>query len=96
MPLSVADRYEYMADLCQLEAARPNNPVSLPQQLLEVTTPLRWQEWDWRLAAYPDQRLRSYLVQDIKEGFRIGFTGMVKGTGQGSVSNMPSTKERPR
>ena len=96
MPLSVADRYEYMADLCQLEAARPNNPVSVPQQLSEVTTPLGWQEWDWRLAAYPDQRLRSYLVQCIKEGFRMGFTGMVKGIGQCSVSNMPSTKERPK
>ena len=55
--------YEYMTELLQLDASHPRVPVSLPSQLCEVVTPLRWQEWDQRLSNYPDQRLQSYIVE---------------------------------
>ena len=62
----------------------------------QVINPLRWQEWDQLLATYPNQRLRSYLVRGIKEGFRIGFGGETKGLGQSSTHNMPSAREQQK
>jgi len=45
---------------------------------------------------HPDQRLRSYVVQGVKEGFRIGITGGVEGVGGSATNNMPSAKDQPQ
>ncbi len=62
-----------MEDLLQLDACRPTAPIRLPARMEEVTTPLRWQEWDRCLANYPDQRFRAYITSGIRYGFRVGF-----------------------
>jgi len=68
----------YKVDLLQLNTYRPRAPVLLPEQLTRVNTPLQWQEWNRLLAAHPDQRLRSYLVQGFTQAFRIGFARMTE------------------
>ena len=88
-------QYKYMTDLLRLDARRPRVPTFLPEQLRQLDTPLQWQEWDQLLSSHPDQRLRSYLVEGIKEGFRIGFSREAKGLGQCSIRNMLSVREHP-
>ena len=88
--------YKYMADLLQLDARRARGAVPPPQQLLGVNTPLSWREWDRQLSAHPDQRLRSYLVQGIRDGFRIGFAGVVRGWQRCPTQNMQSAREQPK
>ncbi len=62
-----------MEDLLKLDACRSAHPLRLPVAREEVHTPLKWQEWDRSLAGHPDQRFRRYIVDGIKDGFRIGF-----------------------
>ena len=63
-----------MEDLLSLDACRPSNmDKALPLELQGITTPLDWREWDKALAAHPDQQFREYIVNGIKEGFRLGF-----------------------
>lgn len=61
-----------------------------------IHTPLVWQEWDRCLATHPDQRLRRYIVDGIRYGFRIGFeyTNGYNHT-QGPRNNLPSAREHP-
>ena len=61
-----------MGDLLRLDSCRPQggSPVWLGD---EVTTPLVWQEWDKALRDHPDQRLRAYITNGIRYGFRLGF-----------------------
>ncbi len=64
-----------MNDLLALDSFRPlsNKATSLPVTMQQITTPLRWEAWDHSLAPHPDPRFRRYLVDGIREGFRIGF-----------------------
>ncbi len=64
-----------MNDLLALDSFRPlsNKATSLPVTMQQITTPLRWEAWDQSLAPHPDPRFRRYLVDGIREGFRIGF-----------------------
>lgn len=77
-----------MEDLLQLDACQPLSPMR------EVTTPLRWQEWDRCLASHPDQCFRQYIVDRIRFGFRIGFD-YGSHTCRRSPSNTLSARERP-
>jgi len=54
-------------DGCHL---RDGPPVCLGKK---VATPLVWEEWDRELQHHPDQRFRSYIVQGIRYGFRLGY-----------------------
>ncbi len=61
-----------MDDLLALEACvSPRSQVQ--RALKEITTPLRWEVWDQKLANHPDQRFRRYITKGIKQGFRVGF-----------------------
>lgn len=62
-----------MEDLLRLDACRPKENATLLPTLSNVNSPLRWREWDARLSSYPDQRLRTYLVEGIRKGFRVGY-----------------------
>ena len=62
-------------------------------ELTRVNTPLQWEEWERLLQRHPDKRLRFFLVHEIQEGFRIGFSGTVQSK---SAANMPSTAEQLR
>ena len=66
--------YEGMEDLLCLDRCWPqSNGETLPVAMNGIVTPLHWEVWDHYLTIYPDPRLRRYLVQGIKTGFRIGF-----------------------
>ena len=63
-----------MDDLRKLDACRPpGHQSSVPQWLDGVITPLRWEVWEQVLANHPDHQFRDYVVNGIREGFRVGF-----------------------
>ena len=59
-----------------------------------ITTPLHWQEWDKSLTDHPDQQFRSYIVNGIRYGFRVGFNYAQKCHRSGN--NLLSSKEQPQ
>jgi len=65
--------YPYMEQLLKLDACRPQKTSGLPQPMNSIHTPLDRREWDWLLQRHPDQRFRSYIVEGLREGFRVGF-----------------------
>ena len=83
-----------MDDLLQLERCRSTTPSRLPPQMEMVSTPLDWREWDRSLASHPDQRFRSYVVNGIRFGFRVGFD--YNASCGRSTRNMASTREHPQ
>ena len=62
-----------MDDLLHFETCEPVGASPIPPQMREVETPLRWRVWDHMLEDHPDQHFRSYIVQGIRRGFRVGF-----------------------
>lgn len=82
-----------MDDLLQLEAGRSSVPMRLPPRMEEVNSPLQWREWDQCLAEHPDQRFRSYIVNGIRFGFRVGYT--YHHSPRKSRQNMPSALQKP-
>ena len=62
-----------MEDLQQIEACRSKLPTTLPREVTEITMPLNCREWDWELRDHPDQKFREYIVNRIRNGFRVGF-----------------------
>ena len=56
-----------------MDSCHPSGPLRLPQELYRIVTPLLWQEWDKSLRQHPDQQFRSYIVDGIRGGFRLGF-----------------------
>ena len=57
-------------------------------------TPMSVCEWDRQLAAHPDQCYHTYIVEGLRQGFRIGYSyGSAKCVS--AVSNMSSASERP-
>ena len=36
-------------------------------------SPLIWQDWERHLVSHPNKSLDQYVVQGIKDGFRLGF-----------------------
>ena len=92
--LPITGLYSYTEDL--LDACRLECPVVLPQYLRQVVTPLCWEQWDQALAAHPDQRFRRYVVEGVRNGFRVGCTKEPSGGIRRPPSNMPSAQDRPR
>ena len=95
-PYGVAYRpiefYRYMDDLVKLDACLPHLGTSIPEELRMVRTPLRWTEWDCQLRDHPDQKFREFIVNGIREGFRVGFDYSRRC--KASRKNMPSAEER--
>ena len=83
-----------MEDLLHLDACRSRGEQSPPPELASVISPLRWQEWDSRLSTYPDQRLRTYLVEGIRRGFRIGYS--YDAACRHARGNMKSAQDNPQ
>ena len=70
-------------------------PAPIPA-FYQVHTPLNVIAWKQMLTDHPDQRLVSYLVNGIKDGFRIGFDH-TRCSAQLCLSgkNMGSAKKNP-
>ncbi len=41
--------------------------------LRSMASPLQWREWEEDLVHYPDRQFANYLVEGIREGFRLGY-----------------------
>lgn len=85
--------YQYMDDLRQLDACVPQAASRLPQAMVAVLTPLVWREWDRLLKRHPEQQFRSYIVEGIRTGFRVGFN--YNTVLQSATQNMPSASAHP-
>ena len=83
-------------DLLQLESCRPlftKNPP-IPPQALHIITPLLPHQWENELSQHPDQRLVSYVVSGLTNGFHIGYQR--KGCSRMSARmNMLSASQNP-
>ena len=85
-----------MEHLQQLDACRPTGHNQLPPGLREINTPLGWREWDQLLAPHPDQQFRSYIVEGIKYGFRVGFNYSYAMSCKDAKCNMSSALDNPQ
>ena len=73
-PLPAPEAYAYNLDLLKLDTQHPCTSVTLTHGMLPtVKTPLQWQERDKRLLHHLDQKFRSYIVNVIHFGFRVGY-----------------------
>ena len=84
----------YTSHLAALDRALSPVPVrSVHIAFRDMVTPLRWQAWDFHLAAHPDQAFRRYVVEGIRQGFKVGFdyTRALRSAGD----NMVSTRQMP-
>ncbi len=57
-----------------------------------IFTPLPWREWQSSLGRHPDRAFADFVVNGIKEGFRIGYEYASHRCKKAS-SNMPSAKD---
>ena len=64
---------------------------TVPAWLQRVATPLILQEWMEELKDHPDAEFRGYILNGIKNGFRIGFNRAV--TCKPASSNIHSALE---
>ena len=69
----VGGNYRYMGDLRRLEGTTGANTSDLPRQLREIVTPLQVVEWERALNKHPDQEFAAYVINGIRNGFRVGF-----------------------
>lgn len=72
----------------------PNVQGEVPQDLCGIQTPLVKAEWVKELSNHPDQKYAQYLIQDITEGFRVGFR-YGDGVCRSAESNMQSAQRNP-
>ena len=82
-----------MDDLLELDSCRSAHPIKLPPGMEQVITPLAWRVWDEALREHPDQRFQRYIVEGIRDGFRVGFNYEV-GL-RSSPTNVASAREHP-
>ena len=80
------------AVLWQLEHCRRQGKVELPKILQVNPSPLEWKVWQDHLHNHPDKNLADYVIQGIRDGFRVGFDYAHHRTKQAS-SNMKSALE---
>ena len=84
---------QYTEQLLQLDACRPTPPECQPAALVEIITPLISEVWEHELANHPDQSFAAYVVNGIKQGFRVGYDRA--NTYASCISNMVSALQHP-
>ena len=65
--------HQAAAVLWQLEICRRQGKVELPKILQLNHSPLDWKVWQDYLNNHPDKNLADYVIQGIRDGFRVGF-----------------------
>ena len=81
-------------DLWGLEQGRRARPRVVPVELTASTSPLRWEDWQACLANHPDSHFADYIMQGIREGFRIGYD-YTHHRCKAAKANMRSAGEHP-
>ncbi len=77
--------------LAALDAMVPQSRGQLVEALLEITTPLRGEVWEQKLAEHPDRQLANYVTYGIFHGFRVVHSKPLRSR----PSNMKSALEHP-
>ena len=82
-----------MQQLLELDRCRPPSQHELQDQLRHIETPVRLSVWQEALANHPDQSFAKYILNGLKEGFRIGFNHKEAKLQQGT-HNMPCSNHK--
>ena len=70
----VRHHYPYTKDLRELDACRPQSQAAqIPPEACTIVTPLSPRRWEQALANHPDRQFARYIVNGLRDGFRIGF-----------------------
>ena len=69
--------------------------MTIPRALMVRSSPLQWRDWALSLASHPDQRFANYIINGIKNGFRIGFDYQGHRC-EKARNNMQSAREHPQ
>ena len=85
-------KYTYTDDLLHLQSSIPS-VVRLPPECSIITTPLRVEVWEKYLQLFPDREYVQYLLDGIRQGFRIGCNNSSKLCS--SSRNMRGAEEHP-
>ena len=87
--------YHYLSDLLRLDAHRDDVSAtpSCPVNSSAINTPLIASAWASNLAAHPDTRFASYIIEGISQGFRIGFAQSAGSSLSPARRNMRSAYE---
>lgn len=48
--------------------------LSSESRIGRIVTPLQVSEWEWSLLTHPNRHFVEYLIDGMKNGFRIGFS----------------------
>ena len=81
--------------LWQLESCRRPAGWVTPKFLCFNPSPLNWRDWEAHLANHPERSLPHYVIQGIRDGFRIGFDYASHKTKKAN-DNMYLATERPQ
>ncbi len=85
--------YRYRDHLIQLSACI-TEPSEYPPSIGAIVTPLKWEVWQGALLGHPDGDFVSYIVEGLKNGFRIGFGYGVQAC-KSATRNMLSAYQHP-
>ena len=83
-----------MVDLREFERLVPAQAPILSARIKEIATPLRWEAWAAGLRNHPDKEFVQFLVNGIREGFRIGYNYSGHSC-KSSSRNMVSARQHP-
>ena len=83
------EKYPYIHHLLEFE--QRVGGALVPAWLQKVATPLILREWSEEMKDHPDAEFRGYILNGIKNGFRIGFNRAV--ICKSASSNMRSALE---
>ena len=68
--------YVYMSHLAALDSKQPVRPVVEGPSIQgwgQIVTPMVASEWETLLTLHPDDAYRAFLVNGLRDGFRIGY-----------------------
>ncbi len=87
-------RYRYTTDLLALSTCEPADRSILPEFCQRIITPLVAESWEQELEGHRDGDFCKYILDGIKNGFKIGFQ-RGRCARKSAVGNMASTMHHP-
>ena len=70
----ILDRYPYTEDLLELDSCRlAGGKWLVDERLSGVFTSLNLPQWESMLENYPDKLYVDFILNGIKDGFRVGY-----------------------
>ena len=72
----------------------PPTPPVLPPDVSQIASPLRWKTWEHELHRHPDREYVQFLVDGMRNGFRIGYDHKTHSC-KSCAGNMVSARQHP-